>query len=82
MVRNGVAVEEPGYLTQRFAEEAIRFLEENQNHPFFLFVPFSAPHTPFQAPQDYHSRFPNIDDPARRVYLAMIAALDDAVGAP
>ena len=81
IVRNGVAVEEPGYLTQRFAEEAIRFLEENQNHPFFLFVPFSAPHTPFQAPQDYYSRFPHIEDPARRVYLAMIAALDDAVGA-
>ncbi|MCB0584298.1 MAG: sulfatase-like hydrolase/transferase, partial [Phaeodactylibacter sp.] len=81
IVRNGVAVEEPGYLTQRFAEEAIRFLEENQNHPFFLFVPFSAPHTPFQAPQYYYSRFPHIDDPVRRVYLAMIAALDDAVGA-
>ncbi|MCB9304206.1 MAG: sulfatase-like hydrolase/transferase [Lewinellaceae bacterium] len=80
IVRNGLAVEEPGYLTQRFAEEAIRFLEENQNQPFFLFVPFSAPHTPFQAPEDYYARFSHIDDPVRRVYLAMIAALDDAVG--
>lgn len=81
IVRNGEVVEESGYITQRFAEEAVRFLEENQDHPFFLYVPFSAPHTPFQAPQEYCDQFQHIEDPVKRVYYAMIAALDDAVGA-
>jgi arylsulfatase A-like enzyme len=81
IVRNGEVVEESGYITQRFAEEAIRFLEENQDHPFFLYVPFSAPHTPFQAPQKYYDQFLHIDDPVKRIYYAMIAALDDAAGA-
>ena len=33
---------------------------------------FNAPHTPYQAPQEYLDRYKNIDDPTRRAYAAMI----------
>ncbi len=79
--KNGEVVEEKGYLTQRFADEAINFLETNQDKPFFLFVPFSAPHTPFQVPDRYMERVAHIQDPVQRIYYAMISSLDDAVGA-
>lgn len=81
IVRNDSVVKECCYLTHRLEEEAISFIERNKDHPFFLYVPFNAPHTPYQAPKTYYDEFSHIDDPVRRIYLAMIAALDDAVGA-
>jgi len=78
--RNSEPVEPERYLTFQFADEAVNFIEKNKNNPFFIFLSFNAPHTPLQAPKEYVDRFSNIEDPVKRVYLAMIAALDDAVG--
>jgi len=80
IVHNGEVVEEKEYLTTKLAEEACRFIRQNEKNPFFLYVPFNAPHTPFQAPKSYYDRFPDVKDKNKRVYYAMIAALDDAVG--
>lgn len=80
IVHNCEEVEEKEYLTAKLAEEACRFIRQNENHPFFLYIPFNAPHTPFQAPGSYYDRFPDVTDKNKRVYYAMIAALDDAVG--
>ena len=43
-------------------------------------MPFSAPHTPFQASREYYDRFADVGDEAVRVYRAMVAQLDAAVG--
>jgi arylsulfatase A-like enzyme len=80
IVHNDRVVEEDDYLTFRFAELASDYIRSNAEEPFFLYLPFSAPHTPLQAPTEYHDRFLEIDDPIKRTYAAMIAALDDAVG--
>ena len=73
-------VEDTAYLTFSIARRACRFMEEQRDHPFFLYLPFSAPHTPFQVPLEYYNRFPDEKDHNKRVYKGMIAALDDAVG--
>ncbi len=80
MYRNGKKIEEDKYLTHRFAEEATQFIEKNQHRPFFLYVPFSAPHTPLQVPKSYYDQFSDIKDPVKRIYNAMIKVLDEAVG--
>lgn len=80
ILRNGEVVEEKGYLTTRIAEEACDWMEQNADQPFFLYLPFSAPHTPFQAPKRYVEQYVHISDPNKRVYYAMIHAMDDAVG--
>ncbi len=80
IVRNGEKVKDKGYLTFTLAGEACRFIRENEDRPFLLYVSFSAPHTPFQAPVSHYDRFEGVEDRNRRVYMAMIAALDDAVG--
>jgi arylsulfatase A-like enzyme len=80
IVHNDVVVEESEYLTFRFAELAADYIAANADEPFFLYLPFSAPHTPLQAPGEYYNALRNINDPVRRTYYAMIAALDDAVG--
>lgn len=41
---------------------------------------FNAPHTPYQAPQEYIDRYPDIADPTRRTYAGMVACLEDEIG--
>ncbi len=79
-IREGLKeVMDTSYLTFSFANKAIDFIEKNKDNPFFLTLAFNAPHDPFQAPKAYYNRI-NEPDPVRRIYYAMIEALDDAVG--
>lgn len=79
--RNMTPVNEDEYLTDAFAREAVAYIDRHQKEPFFLYAPFNAPHEPFQATRKYLDRFPNVKDERRRVYMAMVSALDDGVGA-
>jgi len=80
--RNGEEVKEERYLTDAFADEAVEYIASKgeDGEPFFLYLPFNAPHTPFQATREYYEKFSHIEDKAQRIYAAMIAHLDDAVG--
>ncbi|MEQ9422857.1 MAG: sulfatase-like hydrolase/transferase [Cyclobacteriaceae bacterium] len=79
--RNGDEIIEEEYLKDKFANEAVDFIERNKDQPFLLYVPFNAPHTPFQVTKKYYDRFPEVEDENKRIYYAMISAMDDAVGA-
>ena len=42
---NGPTTEDKGtYCTYLFQRESMRFLKQNQDKPFFLYLPFNAPH--------------------------------------
>jgi arylsulfatase A-like enzyme len=77
---NGTPVANPDYLTSYFTSEAVRFLEQNDGRPFFLYLVDNAVHFPNQAPQSYLDRFPNINDPLRKGYAGKMSALDDGIG--
>ncbi len=68
------------YLTELITEKAVEFIERQGDQPFFLYVPYNAPHYPMHAPKEYLERFPDLP-PDRRIMAAMIAAVDDGVGA-
>ena len=78
--REGGAFTPKEYLTTFQARQSVRFIEAHQEKPFFLYLPFWAPHTPLQAPKDYYDRLSHIADHKTRVYYAMIECMDDAVG--
>ena len=40
-------------LTQRYTSEAIRFIEENQDEPFFLYMPHTFPHVPLYVSNEF-----------------------------
>ncbi|QHT65585.1 sulfatase [Rhodocytophaga rosea] len=80
LVRNNQDVDEKQYLTDKFADEAIAYIEQNKTNPFFLYLPFNAPHDPFQAKQSDFDKYPNVSDSTKRVYYGMITGLDNAVG--
>lgn len=72
---------EPGYDTELFGADAVRQIAgHDPAKPLFLYLAFTAPHTPYQAPQTYLDRYPGIADPNRRAYAAMVSAMDDQIG--
>lgn len=70
------------YFTEAIAKKAIEYvrLMAASDKPFFLYVPFNAPHYPMHAPQEYVDRFPDLPWD-RQIMAAMISAVDDAIGA-
>ena len=88
---NGAPVNRRGYATDLFGDEAERWLREHAARPvrtpFFLYVPFTAPHAPFQAPDEELPAPLAADSPRwkqgsapAKVYAAMIERLDQVTG--
>lgn len=80
ILRNETPVEIDDYLTDEFSDAGVDFIERNYDKPFFLYMAYNAPHTPMQATQEYLDRFPQISNEKRKVYAAMVSAVDDGVG--
>ncbi len=69
------------YQTELFGREASAFVrKQSASQPFYLNLWFGAPHYPMIAPERYLNRYPTSMDRDRRMHLAMVSAIDDAVG--
>ncbi|MHB2168926.1 arylsulfatase B [Alsobacter sp. R-9] len=80
--RNDKRLEEPGYVTTLLGKDAVRRIEAHDpRKPLFMYLAFTAPHTPLQAPQADLDRYKSIADPNRRAYAAMISVMDDQIRA-
>ncbi|WOH36016.1 sulfatase-like hydrolase/transferase [Thalassotalea fonticola] len=80
LLRNNEVVETSTYLTDELSREAIEFIEQEKDNPFFLYLAYNAPHSPLQASKEYLARNTHIKDKKRRTYASMITAVDDGVG--
>jgi len=85
------------YAPDRILEEALEFIDDHKNEPFFLYLPFVEPHVSMQPPQSNIDQYPiewdqekgayrgqngYLPHPRPRAgYAAMISDLDDHVGA-
>jgi arylsulfatase A-like enzyme len=79
--RDNEPVKEEGYSTNLLGNDAVKFINEHDPAvPLYLYLAFNAPHTPYQAPQEYLDQYKNIADPSRRAYAAMITAIDAQIG--
>jgi arylsulfatase A-like enzyme len=54
---NGQPVRGHGYIADDFTEHALSFIETNKDRPFFCYLAFNTPHSPFAVPEKYWSRF-------------------------
>lgn len=54
---NGRMIRTAGYIVDVCTDQAIQFIEKHQSSPFFCYVPFSTPHTPWSVPEEYWQRF-------------------------
>ncbi len=79
--RNGGLLDDPGHVTDLIAAEAVKWIGERGEAPFFLYVPFTAVHLPVKEPQEWLERVPpGIVGEVARHYAACVMHLDDAVG--
>jgi arylsulfatase A-like enzyme len=79
--RDNEPVTEQGYVTQLLGEDAARLIASHDPRtPLFLYLTFTSPHAPYQAPQEYLDRYAHVADPSRRAYAAMITAMDAEIG--
>ena len=59
---NGVSIDDDGYETYLLADEVSRYIRErDKNRPFFMYMPFIAPHTPLDAPKELQEKYKDID---------------------
>ena len=85
-------IREKGYIVDLCTDRAVNFIERNRSKPFFCYVPFTTPHSPWSVPEKYWDRFKgrsigqkateadqeNLDH--TRCALAMLENQDDNVG--
>ena len=80
MFRGTKEIEEPRYLTDAIAEEAVAYIDQRQAAPFCLMVCFNAVHSPMQASESDVETMRRIEDIQRRIFAGMVVALDRAIG--
>jgi arylsulfatase A-like enzyme len=81
--RNGEPLKEEGHVTDLLTAEAVRFVTaiRDKAKPFFLYLPFSAPHTPCQEEARWVDPYNGtIGSVSRRYVAAAITHMDDSIG--
>src|SRR5262244_1392724 len=74
-------VKEEGYTTTLIGNDAVKYINaQDASKPFYLYLTFNAPHTPYQAPKEIVAKYSGIADPTRRTYAAMVDSLDENIG--
>jgi len=61
-------------LTKRYTEKAIDFISQNQEKPFFLYLPHSMPHVPLYVSEKFHGKS------SSGIYGDVISEIDWSVG--
>jgi len=62
LMRNDTVIEAPvdqTTVTKRYAEEAVRFISENKDRPFFLYLPHTMPHNPVNSSPAFRGKSAN-----------------------
>lgn len=78
---NDEDVKSDGYATDYFTRQALGFIEKNNDKPFFCYVPYNVPHSPFQVPARYFEKYreKGLDDELACIY-GMVENMDENIG--
>ena len=70
-------VKRPGkYFPELMVQRSLKFIMQNKDRPFLLYVPFNIPHYPEQALKRFEAVYKDIDESARRSYAAIVSTTD------
>lgn len=70
-----------GYTTDYFTGQALKFIERNREKPFLCYVSHNVPHSPFQVPEKYFSKYlqAGLDSTLSCIY-GMVENMDENIG--
>ncbi|WP_299668831.1 arylsulfatase [uncultured Polaribacter sp.] len=77
--RNGTPEKKEGYCTDVWFDEALSFIEDKKDAPFFCYLSLNAPHGPYNLPKEYYDLYKDetrIEETQKRFY-GMITNIDD-----
>lgn len=77
--RNNNTAEFNEYLTTALSKDAAKFISQAEE-PFCLYLAYNAPHAPLEAPKELIDKYSHITHKQRRVYAAMVDAMDQGIG--
>ena len=79
--RNGEPVRTSGYITDVLTDAALGFIRAHDGRPWFCYVPYNAPHSPWEVPDKYWNKYGGrgLDERTRCAY-AMVEAVDENIG--
>lgn len=81
IIRNHESRQTKGYREDVYFDEAMAFIEDSGERPFFLYLSTYSPHTPLAAPDSYIKPFRDAGlNDTHATYLAMIENIDTNVG--
>jgi arylsulfatase A-like enzyme len=80
--KNGEHVKEDSvtYITDDFTNAALAFIERRKNDPFFMYLSYTAAHSPFEAKEEDLKEVSHIKDEKHRIIAAMVQSMDKNVG--
>ena len=79
-IRNKKREKRQGYREDIFFDEAMTFMDENKDAPFFCYLATYSPHAPLAAPEEFVAPFRGKVDNEEAAYLGMVANLDHNLG--
>lgn len=74
---NGERVEFEGYMTDVLGDQSVKYIEENKDTPFFMYLAYTAVHTPMDAKEEHLEKYKNHP---RQKLAAMTWSLDENIG--
>lgn len=79
-LHNDDEIQSSGYTTDYFTSQALNFIESNKNGPFFCYVSYNVPHSPFQVPEEYFNKYHStgLDSTLASVY-GMVENMDENI---
>jgi len=94
-LKDNVPAEHKGtYSNDAFTEEAIKYIQQNKDKPFFLYLPYTIPHNEITVPEDSKKQYENLGWPIKTMkpghyyhdpegnttFAGMVTRLDGYVG--
>lgn len=67
------------YFPEMMVDEAVKYIDENSDDPFFAMVSFNLPHYPEQPEGQFKDAFADLEMP-RRSYARVMATVDNQIG--
>lgn len=81
LMQNQEEVPTKGYITDVLTDKALAFITKNKNKPFFCYIPYNAPHSPYQVPDKYFNKYKakGLNNELSAVY-GMVDNMDENIG--
>lgn len=83
---NLAPIERVGYLTDLLSDRAAEFVARPRTRPFFLSLHYTAPHSPWEGPEDAaightsHGPGPMTDGGSLKIFASMMTSMDTGIG--